>query len=405
MNFLPCGVDTIIAGEKGYLVVDGRWQPRQRIQGENGLSMQDGWNLDEYPPQTITCVCNPLLKRFEYVHPFPHKQLQNKIARMEVKPNLEQDEESSTMYNIYFVGYNVLSETSFSETSFLAKDIQKLPNSNSLPCRDEVVVAIYNSNVKNWIGTYSRLYVRNLCNNQSNDLALVDKKLFWVSEWADHGKKIEVQNDALDLPPIKWIPVISCFDFETKEITGFAFCQELYHKKIENCLLMECNGSLYLVSRATAKNKEVPQGRFEVKLVEYRRGFAKFSFKRIGIMPKQQYDYLFGNCYMCIQHNTEPAFQCRSGFSLICFYVPSCGSGVLFDVDKCSWINMDRQCGWKLTEETKCFSPNLGRNSMASCIWEPNFKALWTKEYRGPHWDPLGDDPIGPDKWNEPTSK
>lgn len=96
------------------------------------------------------------------------------------------------MYNIYFVGYNVFLEISFLEISFLVKDIQKFLNLNFLFCRDEVVVVIYNFNVKNWIGIYSRFYVRNLCNNQSNDLVLVDKKFFWVFEWVDYGKKIEV---------------------------------------------------------------------------------------------------------------------------------------------------------------------------------------------------------------------
>lgn len=96
------------------------------------------------------------------------------------------------MYNIYFVGYNVFLEISFLEISFLVKDIQKFLNLNFLFCRDEVVVVIYNFNVKNWIGIYSWFYVRNLCNNQSNDLVLVDKKFFWVFEWVDYGKKIEV---------------------------------------------------------------------------------------------------------------------------------------------------------------------------------------------------------------------
>ncbi|KAG0576155.1 hypothetical protein KC19_5G059300 [Ceratodon purpureus] len=399
LNFLPTGVDTIIAGEKGYLVVDGGWQPRDKIEGEYDLPMQGWWDQDVYPPQTITCVCNPLLRRFEYVHPFPDKQLNNKMAQMEVLPDPEK-EDGSNMYNIYFVGYNILPET-----NEFGEDKEELPNPEAIPCRDEVIVAIYNSNVKNWIGTYSRLYVRHLPTNQTNDLAYVEKKLFWISEWADHGRKIKVQNDAFEPPELKWIPVISCFDFESREITGYAFCQEYYHKKIENCLLVECNQNLYIVSRATNKNTKVPRGRFEVRHAEYEKGNPKLSFKKIGTMPKRQYNYLFQNCFMCIDHVDEPTYQCRGGLSVICFYVPHCGTGVLFDVNKCTWVSMDRHCGWDLGSKAKQYPPDLSKNVLASCIWEPDFKAMWSKEYRGPNWDPLGDDPTGPDKWNEPVTE
>lgn len=398
LNFLPTGVDTIIAGGKGYLVVDGGWQPRDKIEGEYDLPMQGWWDQNMYPPQTITCVCNPLLRRFEYVHPFPNRQLNNKMAYMEVKLDPEK-EDGSNMYNIYFVGYNVLPNI-----NELKEDTSEPPNLETIPCRDEVIVAIYNSNVKNWIGTYSRLFIRHLPTTQSNDLAFLDNKLFWISEWADHGKKIKVQNDAFEPAKLKWIPVISCFDFESREIMGFSFCQELYHKKIENCLLMECNQNLYLVSRATSKNPKVPQGRFEVRLVEYKEGSPKLNFTKIATMPKRQYDYLFQNCYMCIDHINEPNYQCRGGFSFICFYVPHCGTGVIFDVDKCVWGNMDKHPGWDLGKKAKMYPPDLSKNALASCIWEPDFKALWSKEYRGPNWDPLGDDPTGPDKWNEPIS-
>lgn len=398
LNFLPTGVDTIIAGEKGYLVVDGGWQPREKIEGEYDLPMQGWWDQDLYPPQSITCVCNPLLRRFEYVHPFPDRQLNNRMARMDVKLDPErEDVDGSYMYNIYFVGYNVIPEIIEKE----AKD--EPPDPEDIPCQDEVIVAIYNSNVKNWIGTYSRLYVRHMQNTQSNDLAFIDNKLFWVSEWADHGRKIKVQNDAFELAELKWIPVISCFDFESKEITGFSFCQELYHKKIENVLLMQCNQNLYLVSRATDKNPKVPNGRFEVRLVEHTNGSPKLNFTKIGTMPKRQYRYMFENCYECINHVTEPAYECRGGLSFICFYVPHCGAGVIFDVEKCVWSNMDRHPGWDLGKKAKIFPPDLSKNALASCIWEPDFKALWSKEYHGPNWDPLGDDPTGPDKWNEPV--
>ena len=398
LNFLPKGVDTIIAGEKGYLVVDGGWQPQDKIEGEYDLPMQGWWDQDVYPPQTITCVCNPLLKRFEYVHPFPDRQLKNKMARMEVIPDPEKD--GSNMYNIYFVGYNILPET-----NEFGKDQVELPNPEAIPCKDEVIVAIYNSNIKNWIGTYSRLYVRHLPTNQTNDLAFVYNKIFWISEWADHGRKIKVQNDAFEPPELKWIPIISCFDFESREFTGFAFNQELYHKKVENCLLVECNQNLYIVSRATNKNTKVPKGRFEVRHAEYIKGNPKLNYKKIGTMPKYQYDYMFQNCFMCIDHKDEPPYQCRGGLSIICFYVPHCGTGVLFDVDRCTWINMDRHRGWDLGEKSKRFPPNLSRSALASCIWEPDFKAMWNKEYQGPNWDPLGDDPTRPDRWNEPIIK
>jgi len=398
LNFLPTGVDTIIAGEKGYLIVDGGWQPREKIDGEYDLPMQGYWDENIYRSQTITCVCNPLLRRFEYVHPFPNRQLQNKMARMEVKLDPDR-EDGSNMYNIYFVGYNTLPTT-----NELEKDTNKPPNSKATPCRDEVIVAIYNSNVKNWIGTYNRLYVRHLSNTQSNDLVFLNNKLFWISEWADHGRKIKVQNDVVEPSELKWIPVISCFNFENKEITGFSFCQELYNKKIENCLLMECSQNLYLVSRATSKNSNVPQGRFEVRLVKYKEGSPKLSFTKIATMPKRQYNYLFQNRYMCIDHIGEPSYQCRGGLSFICFYVPYLTTGVIFDVESGIWSNMDRHPGWDLGKNAKKFPPDLSKNALASCIWEPNFKALWSKEYRGPNWDPLGDDPTGPDRWNEPIS-
>jgi len=370
LNFLPIGVDTIIAGEKGYLVVDGGWQPQNKIEGEYDLPMQGQLDKNTYPPQSITCVCNPLLKKVEFVHPFRDRQLNNKMACMEVKLDPDR-EDGSSMYNIYFVGYNIIPNI---------KELEDNPRepqtSKAILCRDEVIVAIYNSNVKNWIGSYSRPYVRHFPNIQTNDLAFLNNKIFWVSEWADHGRKIKVQNDAFEPTELKWIPVISCFDFESKEITGFSFCQELYHKKIENCLLMKCNQNLYLVSRATLKNSKVPLGRFEVRLVEYKKGSPKLNFTKIATMPKQQYNYLFQNCYMCIDHIDEPAYQCRGGLSFICFYVPHCGTGVIFDVDECVWSNMDRNPGWDLGKKAKVHPLDLSKNALASCVWEPDFKAL-----------------------------
>ena len=101
---------------------------------------------------------------------------------MEVKLDPER-EDGSSMYNIYFVGYNVLRNINEVE-----KGTNEPSNPKAIPCRDEVIVAIYNSNVKNWIGTYSRLYVRHLHNTQSNDLVFLDNKLFWISEWASYSR-------------------------------------------------------------------------------------------------------------------------------------------------------------------------------------------------------------------------
>lgn len=397
LNFLPTDVDRIIAGEKGYLVVDGGWQPRDRIEGEYDLPMQDKWDLNEYPAQTITVVCNPLLKRFEYIPPFPDRRLNHKMARMEVIPDPAW-EDGRNMFNIYFVGYNFTPSTNEFEDELL-------PNSEDMPVQDEVIVAVYNSNVKTWLTTFTRQWVRPLLTNQTNNVSLLKSRLYWISEWADHGKRIKVQNNAFEPPELKWIPVIACFDLQTQQFTGYSFPQELYHKRIENPLLLECNGNLYVVSRATATNKKTPQGRFEVRLAAYEEGSVKLEFKKIGRMPRIQYDFLFNGCYMCVEHVTEPAYECRAGFSVICFYVPQCGTGVLFDVDKGSWVNMERHPGWDLGKKAKGKSVDYGSNAMASCIWEPDFKALWTKEYRGPLWDPLGDDPTGPDKWPEPVLK
>lgn len=397
LNFLPTGVDRIIAGEKGYLVVDGGWQPRERIEGEYDLPMQDVWDLGMYPAQTITVVCNPMLKRFDYVAPFPNRRLNHKMARMEVRPDPE-TQHGGSIYNIYFVGFNHNPETNECGDPVL-------PDPEDMPVNDEVIVAIYNSNMNNWIATYSRPNVRYLPTNQTNDLALVNNKLYWTSEWADTGRRITVQNNEFKAPELKWIPVVSCFDFATREILGFAFCQDVYHKKVENLLLMECHKKLHLVTRATASNRRIPKGCFEVWIATHEEGSALLEWKKVGRMPKQQYDYLFNNCYMCFEHVCEPAYECRAGKNTICFYVPQCGTGVLFDVEKLTWISMERHSGWDLGRKTDNFPPDYSTNALASCVWEPDFTAMWSKEYRGPKWDPLGDDPTGPDLWPQPVKE
>ncbi len=385
LNFLPICVDRVIAGEKGLLVVDGSLQSGEQVSGEVELPMHHDTGVYS-AEQSITVVCNPLTKKFEFIPPFPKQSVKFKMAHMEVVPDPAVDG-LYNMYNIYFVGYSMEMHDG---------------NTNDDPtCPDlEVFVAVYNSNIKDWVTTYSRPFVRPLVVNQTNDLAMVKRRLYWISEWADRSKRIAVQNNSTTAAKHKWVAVISSFDLETRLFTAYSLPQEVYQNKTEMPLLLECNMKLYVVSRATAMQKKIPEGRFEIRLATYEEGSVKVEYTKIGIMPWNQYQYLFSNCYTCVEHTTEPHYECRAGLTLICFYVPQCGAGVLFDVVKCTWSNMDRHPGWEVGKKVG-YEFVWHKNALASCIWEPDFRALWKKEYVGPKWDPLGNDPTGPDKWSE----
>jgi hypothetical protein len=94
MNFLPNDVHTIIAGEKGLLVLNG---------GEYMcLPRQEFWNVD-WPSQPITVVVNPLLRTFQLLPPMQHEKYAQefKIAKLVVE---EHKGRNKSFYTLYMVG-------------------------------------------------------------------------------------------------------------------------------------------------------------------------------------------------------------------------------------------------------------------------------------------------------------
>lgn len=83
LDFLPAGVNDIIAGDGGLLCVNGGIQPRLGNPKTPPIPYADNYNYVLYPRQSILTVCNPLTKEVKYIPRHSNKTMDAKIAWMQ----------------------------------------------------------------------------------------------------------------------------------------------------------------------------------------------------------------------------------------------------------------------------------------------------------------------------------
>lgn len=83
LDFLPAGVNDIIAGDGGLLCVNGGIQPRLGNPNTPPIPHADNYNYLLYPRQSILTVCNPLTKEVKYIPRHSNKTMDAKIAWMQ----------------------------------------------------------------------------------------------------------------------------------------------------------------------------------------------------------------------------------------------------------------------------------------------------------------------------------
>lgn len=83
LDFLPTGVNDIIAGDGGLLCVNGGIQPRLHNPKTPPIPYADNYNYMLYPRQSILTVCNPLTKEVKYIPRHSNKTMDAKIAWMQ----------------------------------------------------------------------------------------------------------------------------------------------------------------------------------------------------------------------------------------------------------------------------------------------------------------------------------
>lgn len=98
LNFVPDDVHTIIAGEKGLVVLDG---------GEYlALPRQEFWKL-EWPSQSVTVVVNPLNRTLQLLPPVEDEKYSQEFKRAKLVVK-EQPGLNKSHYMLYMVGQRSL---------------------------------------------------------------------------------------------------------------------------------------------------------------------------------------------------------------------------------------------------------------------------------------------------------
>lgn len=87
IDFLPSGVDNIIAGDGGLLCVNGGTQPRSKNIHTPPIPHAEDYNLHQYPQQSILVVCNPLTRELKFIPRHANKKLDRKVACMQILSN------------------------------------------------------------------------------------------------------------------------------------------------------------------------------------------------------------------------------------------------------------------------------------------------------------------------------